>query len=67
MCYMMNELKNEYELFKAEFRHEFIRQKKEELEMINHMKYINGTIHSNFLLGFIFFMILCFVLIRLIG
>lgn len=65
--YIMNNLDDDFKLIKEEIKSEFIKNKKEELEMINQMKYINDTTYSNFLLGFIFFIILCFGLIRLIG
>ena len=61
----MNQLDVEFKLIKTELKRKFIRQRKEELEMIKQMKYLNGRTYSNFLLGFIFFIILCFVLMKL--
>lgn len=62
----MNRLDDDFKLIKQEVKREFIKNKKEELEMIKQMKYINGTTHSNFFMIIIFFIILCFALIRLI-
>ena len=65
--YIMNQLDVDFKTIKTEIKREFIKNKKDELEMINQRKYINGTTHSNFFMMIIFFIILCFGLIRLIG
>ena len=62
--YIMIDLDDDFKKIKTEIKCEFIRQKKEELEMIKEMKYINGSTSSNFFLMFIFFIILWFVLIK---
>lgn len=61
----MNKLDNDFKMIKSKVKCEFIRQRKEELEMFKQMKYINGRTYLSFFMVVICLIILCFVLIRL--